>query len=81
MSDTNFKLARDYLDGATRNLAHAQKVYAEEHSRLANSGRIFPVTTVENGHEVTRYYGDIGATFAPFMAPSARARVNRKPGR
>lgn len=81
MTDAKFKQAADYLAGARRTLADAERVYAEEHGRLAASGRLYEIKTVEHGHEVTRYAGDISATFGPFMAPPRLGRVARGGGR
>ena len=81
MTDAKFKQAADYLAGARRTLANAERLYAEQHGRLAASGKLYPITTVELGHEVTRYVGDIAATFGPFMAKPRLGRVARGGGR
>lgn len=74
---TPMKAASDYLAGAQRTLRHAEHLYAEERERLASSGRLIEIKSYEDGRVITRYDGDIGATFAPWMAPPARARLAR----
>ena len=77
MSDARRYLqAAQHLDGTRRAAQDAERALQQEQSALANSGQLFPVKSVELGHEVTRYVGDIAATFAPFMAPPRRGRIN-----
>ena len=76
MDERNYRQATALLDGTRRAVQDAERTLQQEHARLANSGQLFPVKSVELGHEVTRYVGDIAATFAPFMAPPRRGRIN-----
>jgi hypothetical protein len=76
MNDQNIKAANAYLDGARRTLQHAEQVMRQEAEKLANSGQLFETKSrSEAGHTVTRYHGDIAATFAPFMAKPMRITV------
>ena len=69
MSDARRYLqAAQHLDGTLRAVEDAERSLQHEHQQLANSGQLFPVKSVELGHEETRYVGDINATFAPFSA-------------
>ncbi len=78
--DNRLKQARDHLAGTQRATADAERNLQAERNRLANSGKLHPVKTVELGHEVTRYEGDITAYFAPFMqGVTWRGRINRLP--
>ncbi len=65
--DENYKHAKAFRDGTARAAHDAEVQFRREAERLANSGQLFPIKTVELGHEVTRFVGDIEATFAPFM--------------
>jgi len=77
MSDARRYLqAAQHLDGTLRAVEDAERALQQEQQQLSNSGQLFPVKSVELGHEVTRYVGDIAATFAPFMAPPRRGRIN-----
>ncbi|HQT62174.1 DUF6582 domain-containing protein [Acidiphilium sp.] len=72
-------IAIDKLDGAVLDEIE-RGIFTDAQAAAANpknapAGRLIPVTTQENGHTVTRFHGDIAATFAPFMAPPRRGRI------
>jgi hypothetical protein len=76
VNDQHIKAANAYLDGARRTLQRAEQIAREEAEKLANSGRLFETKSrSEAGHTVTRYHGDIAATFAPFTIPGRKIQV------
>lgn len=80
--DNRLKKARDHLAGTQRAVADAERMLRSEQARLANSGQLYPVESVELGHHVTRYEGDIAATFAHCtMGAVFRGKINRIPFR
>lgn len=73
--DENYKHAKAFRDGTQRAAHDAEVALRREQERLANSGKLYPIKSIENGHEVTRYEGDIAAYFGPFMGVSHKIRV------
>ncbi|MBU6420183.1 MAG: hypothetical protein KGQ79_10730 [Proteobacteria bacterium] len=76
MSLKNYRQAQDFLEGAQRSARDAERMMQAEQERLANSGKIYPIKTVENGHTITRYIGDPRATFAAFIQPGRRFTID-----
>ena len=73
--------AQETLAIARKNLAAAERQAAIENDKLGSSGKLIPVITPdESGRPITRFVGDIRATFAPWMAPGVRCRI-KNPGR
>ncbi len=76
MTLKNFRQAQQFAEGTQRAARDAEKILLAEQEKLANSGKLYPVRSVENGHQVTRYVGDSAATFAAFAISGRTFTVN-----
>lgn len=75
MSLKNYRQAQEFLEGAQRTARDAERMMQAEQERLANSGKLYPIKTVENGHQVTRYIGDSAATFQQFTLQGRKFKI------
>lgn len=63
---------------AVEGIIYADAMTAARSPVAENSGRLIPITSMDSaGRTITRYEGDIGATFQPFMAQGAVVKINR----
>lgn len=76
MSLKNYKQAQEFLAGTQRAAQDAERMVRAEHEKLANSGKLYPIRTVENGHTITRYIGDSAATFQQFTLPGRKFTID-----
>ncbi len=79
-SDRFKDIQLDKLDGAVLDEIE-RGIFNDAQSMASNpknapAGRLIPIRTVENGHQVTRYHGDPAATFAAFTIPGRSFTVN-----
>ncbi|GAN79021.1 hypothetical protein SAMN02746095_03039 [Acidocella aminolytica 101 = DSM 11237] len=76
MSLKNYKQAQEFLAGTQRAAQDAEQIVRAEAEKLANCGQIYPIKTIENGHQVTRYIGDSAATFQQFTLPGRKFTID-----